>query len=268
MSKGRRTKKIVVIADLHSGHVAGLTPPTWQFEAVDENPLLADAAKMRAQMWQAYRGWQKTIGKPDVLIVNGDCIEGPGYRSGGTELLTADQQYQCDIAAECIKLWKAPTILMTYGTPYHTGFAGQDWERLVAKEVGAEHIKAKFWPLEINGCIFDVKHKIGASSIPHGRHTAIAREKLWNGLWADHESQPKAKVIIRSHVHYYVYAGGAGWFGVVTPALQAPATKYGGRECSGTVDFGLLCFFVNPSGEYDCNEHLLTIDGVVDFVSV
>lgn len=264
----RKTKRVVVIADMHSGHKAGLTAPTYQphYETKDEGELRGESIRRQTFSW--YHGKVRELGVPDVLIVNADCIDGRGERTGGTELLTTDLSKQCDIASECIKLWKAKKVVMTYGTAYHAGAGGQDWEDSIAEAVNAVAIKAKLWPLDINGLIFDVKHKIGSSTIPHGRHTAIARERLWNQLWGEHAGQPKAHVLLRSHVHYYNYAGGAGWLGIITPALQAAATKYGGRMCSGTVDFGLIHFDVKPSGDYTWHEHLLVLDQVIQSISV
>ena len=36
-------------------------------------------------------------------MVNGDCIDGKGYRSGASEQITTDMMVQADIAVHCIK---------------------------------------------------------------------------------------------------------------------------------------------------------------------
>jgi hypothetical protein len=138
-------------------------------------------------------------------------------------------------------------------TPYHTG-QEEDWEDVLAREVGAK-IGAHEW-VDINGLVFDVKHHVGSSQIPHGRHTAVARERLWSQLWAEREQTPKADVIIRSHVHYFDYCGGRDWLAMTTPALQGLGTKFGARRCSGTVDFGLLSFDVASRDEWSWHWHI------------
>ena len=78
-------KRIAVISDLHCGHVVGLTPPRWQ-SAVG---LVGEKiAAMQKTLWDLYTEEMDAIKPIDVLIVNGDCIDGKGKRSGSTELIT------------------------------------------------------------------------------------------------------------------------------------------------------------------------------------
>ena len=133
-------------------------------------------------------------------------------------------------------------VVCTYGTAYHTG-DGEDFENLVASDLNAK-IGSHEW-VDVEGVMFDLKHHCASSSVPHGRHTGVARDRLWNVLWNERAMSPKADVIVRSHVHYYDFCGGVNWLGLTTPALQGLGTKYGSRRCSGTVDFGFLVFECN-----------------------
>jgi hypothetical protein len=127
---------------------------------------------------------------------------------------------------------------------------------VVADEVNAEIHGQMF--VEVEGVRFHLKHKVGGSSIPHGRHTATARERLWLREWADVADWPQADVILRGHVHYHQYAGGPGWLAMTCPALQGPSTKYGSRQCSGTVDFGIVTFEVDGD-DYDWRAHTVQL---------
>jgi hypothetical protein len=103
---------------------------------------------------------------------------------------------------------------------------------------------------EINGCTIDAKHRVTSSSIPHGRFTALARARLWNIVWfSENERQPKADIVIRSHVHYFCYCGSSSWFALTTPAL-CYNSSFGIRECEGLVDIGLLCFDFDEEGRF------------------
>jgi hypothetical protein len=161
------------------------------------------------------------------------------------------------MAAACIEIASAPKIIMTYGTPYHSG-TGEDFENLVKDYVKADKIGSHEWA-DVNGVIFDIKHKVGSSSIPHGRYTAIARENLWSMIWAERDEQPKSDIIIRSHVHHLGYVGNGDFLGITTPALQAQGTKFGSRQCSGVVDFGLISFDIDSDGRYEWRPHLAKI---------
>jgi hypothetical protein len=110
-------------------------------------------------------------------------------------------------------------IVSVYGTPYHTTTNGDEWENIIAHRAGFDKIGSHEW-IDVNGCIFDLKHHIGSSSVPHGRHTQSAKQHLWNLLWAEKGLQPKANVILRGHVHYHQYCGGTDWVAITSPALQ------------------------------------------------
>lgn len=233
-------KRVVAIGDLHCGHRAGLTPPGF-FSSKSETPYIHS---LQREMWERYSRLVRAYRSPDLLIVNGDSIEGKGTRSGGTELIVSDLIEQRDMALKCIQPWNAKRIVMTYGTACHVSTtSGEDIETLVAEPLGAE-IKSHAF-IDVDGVIFDVKHHLGSSAIPHGRHTAMAREKLWNFLWNEIDDQPKSNVIIRSHVHYHTFCGGPNWIGLTLPALQAAHTKYGARRCSGVVDWGIATFNID-----------------------
>ena len=106
---------------------------------------------------------------------------------------------------------------------------------------------------DINGVIFDVRHKIGNSQLPHTKGTPLGREKLQNLLWHEHGEVPLAKVIVRSHVHNYHKLSGwnshvGEWHSMTTPALQGLGGSYGVRECSQTIDWGIVLVEVTPKG--------------------
>jgi hypothetical protein len=201
-------------------------------------------------MWKFYADELEALKPIDILIDLGDCIEGKGPRSGGTELLLPDRNDQVDCAVASIEDVEAKTIFMVYGTSAHTGVE-DDWEDQIAKRVNAQKIGSHDW-IDVYGVIFDYKHYVGRSSVPYGRHTQIAKEKVWAELWSERGEYPDANVILRGHNHYFAYAGGINathWLAMSCPALQAYWTKYGTRQKSGTVDFGFVHFDVDKDGQ-------------------
>ena len=250
-------KKVLVMGDTHCGHWVGLTPPGWWANEKGDSVASAFANQQR-QCWEFFCNKLEKYKPFDVLIHAGDCIDGKGERSGGTELIEPDRNEQVNMALKCIKqaLSKKTKVVMVAGTPYHTGM-GEDFEQQIADRLDTKlHDHAS---VEVSGVTFDVKHKIGSSNIPHGRHTAMARERAWNIMWNDHMSIPKADVLLRGHVHYYDFCGGSNWLGMTLPALQGLGSKYGARQCSGTVDFGFVVFTINE-GEFQWQPELLKIE--------
>jgi hypothetical protein len=178
----------------------------------------------------------------DLLIVNGDLIDGRGEASGGTELITPDRTVQAEMAVAALEVWEPRKVVVSIGTPYHTGKT-EDWEKTIASVLGGKAYSHPF--LDVEGVVFDCKHKVGRSSVSYGRGTPLAKERDWNLWWFDRGGQPKADIILRSHVHYFAYIGGAGWLAVNVPPLETGKSKYGQRQNSGMVDWGLVKFDVD-----------------------
>ena len=258
-------RRVLAISDLHCGSVVGLTPDEYQVGAIgSEMTKRAKHSKVGREMWFEFKNMLDDVGPIDVLLVGGDCIDGDGKRSGGTELITTDREEQAGMAVACINEIRKHArskrkfpIVGVYGTPYHTGDA-EDWENIVANRAEFTKIGSHEWP-EVDGVIFDLKHKVGSSGIPHGRSTAISKEMLWNTLWAEADLQPKAQVFLRGHVHYHEYRGDPTRLGMTMPALQAMGSKYGARQCSGIVHWGMVHFDVCNGVVEDWRSHIVTL---------
>lgn len=260
------TKKIIVITDTHCGHMAGLTPPQFQVAHFDESTTKRNKwSDLQQELWLKFGNLLEKYKPFDLGFDLGDMIEGKGSKSGGTELITPDRNTQADMSAfihNKIKDLSNPEFkwIGVFGTAYHaSGEGGEDWESVVAERSEFQKIGSHEW-VDVNGCIFDLKHHVSSSSIPHGRHTPVAKEKLWNILWNEHDYQPAAHVILRGHVHYASYCGGPGWVAMTLPALQGMGTKYGGRICSGIVHWGVTVFEVDDNGRFDFEQAVVTID--------
>lgn len=245
-------KTLLVVSDFHCGHAVGLTPPA--HNPRKETDVLSE---YRDALYTWFLREVKALGKIDLCVFNGDAIDGDGRKSGGTELITIDPQAQAQMAIDALKSIGAKKYLMTYGTPYHTGET-TDYEDIVARDIGCDIGSTQ--DVEVEGVTFNFKHKVGGSQIPHGRATAIMREKLWVDMWAMRGEFPQAQVVVRSHVHYHVYAGTNDYLAMVTPALQGYGSKYGTRQVSGTVDFGFVVFQVDSKGRMSWRAPILRMD--------
>jgi hypothetical protein len=240
-------KRILLRGDGHSGHKAGLTPPPWQSLNNDPDPRWAE---IRAVLWKHYADIVDRLKPIYCQIDVGDSIDGKGERSGGTEQIVADRNEQVKMAAWGLNYAEAEHNVMVYGTPYHVG-RDEDLEDAVADHVkNLDKLGSHEW-VEVNGVVFDIKHKVASSAIPYGKGTPIAREWLWNALWAERDMQPRADIIVRGHVHYPYFVGEPGeWYACTLPALQGLGTKFGARQCSGIVKWGLAYVDVFENGEW------------------
>jgi hypothetical protein len=255
----RNFKRMVVLADLHSGHRVGLTPPKY-WSAIPGKKYL----KVQQECWGYFTEGINALKPIDIVVVNGDAIDGKGTRSGGNELITTDRLKQAKMAAECIRYCEADTIRLVRGTPYHNGM-NEDFENMIATELNLPEgsIEDHAW-LEINDVVFSIRHFVGSSSIPHGRFTSLARAKLWNTIWHnERELQPNADFIIRSHVHYCVGCYEANsWEAMTTPALQAAATKFGAQKCENLIHWGFIYFDIYNDGGVKLDRYVQDISGI------
>jgi len=252
----RTFKRNLVMADLHCGHLIGLTPPKWWEQFIpghtDEEGEPATsrqaAAVIEQELWEWFASEVDALKPIDNLFANGDLIDGKGEKSGGTELRVSDRNHQCQMAAECLLYPEAERIYITYGTPYHSG-QSEDFEDNVAEKVGAVEIGSQLW-VEVNGVVFDLKHQVGRSSVPYGGLTPIAKEAIINQLEAEKEEEPNSDILIRSHTHQFWHCGNGDWLALTTPALQAKGTKFGARRVVGGIQIGFVYFDVYEDGSF------------------
>lgn len=244
-------KRIIIVSDFHCGHRLGLT-----LSDIDEgNHKYKRHKEIRNAISEWFKKEVRENGPYDMCIANGDLIDGKGTRSGGIEQLMPDRNDQKEEAVNIIRYIDASENFIVRGTPYHVGNE-ENWEDIIADTLNCTVHDRLF--IEIEGVVFDVRHKIGSSSVPHGRATALLKEGLWNTLWSEEGVQPKAQVIIRSHVHYCVYAGTPGHVYITTPSLQGLGSTYGARQCSGTVHTGFLVVECHDS-KYDWMIHSMPL---------
>jgi hypothetical protein len=223
-------KTVVIVSDLHCGSTYGITPPS-EFKSSHNRDIQEEA-------WNEYVRMTQQWARPDVLICNGDAIEGNQSLQGGAELITPDRSVQCDMAITALEAWQARKIFMTYGTAYHVGKDAEDFERGIATALGAE-IEGHLY-LRVEGLTFDIRHKVGTSAVPHGRATALLREMLWALVKEAGDTGPKVDVVIRSHAHYSIVVKQPGKLAVITPGLQLARGRFGARECTGEIHWGAV----------------------------
>ena len=238
--------RVLAMGDTHCGSDVGLTPPEWD-KGSRADP---EAYARRRAMWDWFEATRPR--RVDVLLFNGDAIEGKGQASGASELLYADWDDQVNMSVDILKMFRAKKIVMSYGTAYHVG-KDKDFEDDIAGRLGA--IISSLPQVQIGATTFDMRHHLGRSSILKGRLTAVLGEVDVAREWARRGEYPLAQVLIRSHVHYFGAAVVRDMVALTLPSLQAYGTKYGSRRVSGTVDVGFVTFDILGPAPMDFEWH-------------
>ena len=236
--------RVVVETDLHSGHEFALTHPDFDSQPHDTGCARYENWLIRRRMYAWYSETLERLQPIDILFNLGDNVDGKGQASDGTELILPKLSEQVDCASACIEQAKANDVYMVYGTDYHDG--KDSCGDLIAKNVKAVKIGDHDY-LKVNNTVFDYAHHVGNSQLPHTRFTPIARERLNNLLWAEHDEYPKADVILRGHVHYCVIAAEPdGWLAMTCPGLQL-SSRFGRSRIRTVIHFGLTWFDVDDA---------------------
>ena len=238
-------KRMVVLSDLHCGHELGLTPPSWWYNM--DNVEKGHIAKIQRDAWAYYETVVKRIVgiEIDMLVINGDLIDGKAVKNEAVELITSDRVLQTKIGIECVEIWNPKTILMTRGTAYHVG-KGEQYEDIAAELLGAkisDTLEFKF-----NGKVFNFRHKVNSSTVPYGKSTPLVKEAVWNTLASEYKDTPKADILVRSHIHNYIEYRDSNRIAIITPALQVNS-RYGLQQCTGYTDFGFIVIDVYDNGK-------------------
>ena len=101
-------KRVVIASDPHCGHRVGLTMPKYQSAICGEKYL-----KIQIECWNYVRNKINALRPIDILILNGDCIDGRGIKSGGTELICTSVLKQADMCIDFIKFVKAKKVIIS-----------------------------------------------------------------------------------------------------------------------------------------------------------
>lgn len=226
-------KRILVLSDMHCGAMTGITPPEYQVN------------NKQAGAYDQYKTWIDDNGPYYATIVNGDAIDGTDKKGGGVECITTNRNEQVRMAKIAIEEANCNNIHIIAGTPYHVGNA-EDFEETLAEKLGATFRGHGYFNIE--GIELNVKHKLAGASMPYLKLTPLAKEIAQNRNWYLEGVEPKADVIIRSHTHHYSMVEAMDCIAFCTPGLQTLGGRYGSRQCSSPVHFGLLILDIHEGG--------------------
>ncbi len=210
---------ILTLSDLHLGSIYGLLPP--RFVRSDGSLAMLNSG----QQW-LWRQWQKVakeaaVFRPDVLVVNGDVVDGCQRAQHGTELCLPVLEDQAAAAVEALQYMIGVTgvkrVYGVQGTEYHEGKAAHVAERVydrigAVRYAGAGSGRYSREVLELRhgrACI-NFAHHVGT-----GRVATLDREALM-AL----DAGADATAVVRSHVHRYMLVEDRHRKVLVTPCWQ------------------------------------------------
>ena len=229
MKKKLTDKRIVLTADWHVGSQTGLTN-------VPKN-------RIQKAMLDKFKECVKLYGKPDILMINGDAVDGDQRKSGGAGLTELDVREQERDAIALVRMWEPKEVFLVSGTAYHVGV--KSCEEKIAETLndfcGIKATYIRKLNLTINNWFkLQARHFISGSSSPQGRATAAGRANMWEVLNAYQTGDKAADLSVFAHVHYYDLHQNAFGTTMILPCFQAHGTPYGDEKCDGHIDIGMV----------------------------
>jgi len=225
-----KIRQALIISDIHAGCQMALCPPSGIH--LDNGGIYMPSEFQRGlwKFWNKFHKWVKKVmeGKPYILVVNGDALDGVHHNS--THQISHDLDDQQDLAYKILKpvVDRARKYYHIRGTSAHVGEAGV-YEEMLARRLGAipndlhQYARHDLW-LEIGDSLAHIMHTIGTTGSVAYESTAVHKElvEALNESARYNERPPDA--IVRSHRHRYFetkWASAQGrQFSVVTAGWQ------------------------------------------------
>lgn len=232
--------RALVVSDLHVGSLVGLSPPEVEVSFDNDDERVVSHTANRIQL-AIYKRWEEMCssieeqGGVDILICNGDACDGHNRKAMGLETWTTSTSAQAEVAANLLGMVRAKRCICTQGSAYHVLDNGS-MDEYVAKLLPHGRFHNEF-VLTSNGKRVHFKHTVGGSAIDSYRTTPIARELMQCVI--NEKEYGHFDGIVRSHVHYHVYAGTSSSFGLTTPCWKG-RDRYGSKNMGWVPKLGYV----------------------------
>ncbi len=198
----KRDISIGLLNDFHVGSAFGLWPE--KFEGSCGAPKLNVGQGYLLDNWMRIA---KEIPDLDILIVNGDAIDGQAPKDEGRYIIEPDPQFQARAAVKLLEPWKKRVkkggqVYCTEGTRYHED-VGSTWSEYIAKELGSVPVKDNRYSwdwllLQAGWARVDIAHR---QSMTIAYRSTMGEREL---NYSEMQNSP-ADLVIRAHSHYYFW---------------------------------------------------------------
>lgn len=211
----QETKRVLILSDTHVGSEVGLCPSRIVLNNGTPREYVYKANEVQEIIDSNFKRIIKEVGAPDILVLNGDTIDGYNDKAHGLGEITTDLNEQVKMAKTCLSSIKAKKVYVTKGSNYHTG-SNFNCDQAVADALHGEYRTTL--KLNVANVILHFAHKLGNSKRTSTKATAIMgqlQESLVKSPYQDID------ILVRSHVHYYLSINYGYKCAVVTPALKS-----------------------------------------------
>jgi hypothetical protein len=157
------------------------------------------------------------VKNPDILLLNGDLVDGRNYKGSGMGTWTTDVNLQAKVLSELVKMIKPRKIIATSGSPYHCDH-NPNMDAIAVEKCGGT-FQGGYATISIGEHRVYAQHKVSVSKVWQYRTNGIARALVMATL--NEPEYGHYDVLLKSHAHYFTYAGFTSSLGMVLPCWKA-----------------------------------------------
>lgn len=241
-----KSKKVLVLSDLHCGNILGLTPPSYynEFSGIQEIG------------WKFFVDGMKKLGKVDLCVVNGDAVDGPGKKDSLCHI-TTNVATQRKMAIECLRQVKTDKFIFVRGTGFHV-----TTDHEIEDDI-AYHFRAEIYDerkIDVNGCVLHCRHTTGKGGTAYGSVTSLQRSAVVKLMDDVATCSTQADIYIRSHIHEAMSIERSVFTALSTPSFKFKGESFG-RKCTGFLDYGFVWIEIRGKKDFDIHFNTMKTGG-------
>jgi hypothetical protein len=275
IGRSKASKTLLVTGDIHVGSTTSVCTAEPEISELKMVYSLNKTNKATLRHWNSIND-SLTKKVTDVVLMNGEGINGPNPKSNGDENWSSSIKDQIADAKKLFKMFKYSHIVGTRGSDYHVRSNNDNHDELLMKELNAVAYNGYLWSdtkkkkksgswynphekltdnfiwFDIHDQLVSAAHHIGFNKWQAYRSTSLAREMAALEFEAGklYDARTRPVVTIRSHVHYYVTLGFSNTNGFCAPAWKfADSHLYRGGVAGTSPSVGALEIIFESNGE-------------------
>lgn len=248
-------KRVLVIGDTHIGADVGLS--TEEIVLSSRNRISANEVQLA--LLKEFYDMIDEVGTVDILVLNGDLVEGTNYYSEGVGSLTTCMDTQAKVAYELLSQIKCRRIVGCSGTGYHVK-KNPNLDRRIIEDLGGV-------------CMDEVGLNIGQTRF-YANHRTSVRMNQWEArpqsvakdiLMAELNAMDFGRfdIICKSHAHYYIGLDNGNSVGFVCPCFKGrdEFAKRSVNPFAFNPAIGYLMFDIGDNGNFTWSRSVKRLTG-------
>lgn len=203
MSKHRS----LILADTHGGSIWGLMQPEYSVKRGGITSRFT-ANELQLYLYKKFTDMKEKLATREInsVILNGDMVDGPGWRSRKGELFSEelnDQIYMmAEILDDFLEAVNPEAVYQLSGSDYHTS-KQQDMEKTLSKEIGSEYVGIGPYDFQMGDFKVNISH--GTGGVYWYRGTKMDKILFALMLCKGDSEIYDADIVVRSHFHFAGY---------------------------------------------------------------